>query len=105
MAWTIKKLKDLKTINGLIEDLHEDADRMGDPFLNQSFITELERQRAEILEQIERLESPLHRAIILKRYADGLKWDAVAGKLFISRATAFRLHKQAIKELERYDSN
>lgn len=82
-----EQLKKIKILKGLIICLREDAERMGSPFLNQSFITELERQRAEIL----------------KRYDDGLKWYEVAECLFISRATAFRLHKQAIKELEKYD--
>lgn len=42
-------LKNLKVMNGLVECLREDAERMGDSFLNQSFITELENQRAETL--------------------------------------------------------
>ena len=61
------------------------------------------RLNAEILQMIQSLE-PQEYQLILQRYLLGLKWEDIMARLYVSRATVFRWHKEILSKLSLPDS-
>lgn len=56
--------------------------------------------QAVIVGAIEALENEDYKTLLVYRYLKDMSWDSVAAKMFISRWTAMRWHKEAIELLE-----
>lgn len=110
-----ERLENLRPLAWLIEDLEQEREWAKATLtifpeqqkkwedMHQASIDELKSQRQATLDLIDRLDDLLQRDILLARYQDGMKWKDLAGRLFLSHATAHRLHRQAIEELEALD--
>ena len=62
-------------------------------------IAELEQKREEIRGAIERLENEDERLVLLYRYLQGMKWEAIAYELHVSLSTIKRWHKAALSKI------
>ena len=62
-------------------------------------IAELEQKREEIQSAIERLENEDERLVLLYRYLQGMKWEAIAYELHVSLSTIKRWHKAALSKI------
>lgn len=113
---TVKEqLNELKDLAPLIQSLEEELehdrplyarfpDRLAE-WEKQTLdsINQLKAKRQAVLDLIGRLDDPLHREILLVRYRDGTKWKDIPQRFQQSQANTYRLHKQAIEELERVE--
>lgn len=57
--------------------------------------------RNEVTKVVDLLENADQRLIIQLRYLEFIPWDHIEGKYPYSRSTIFRLHKQALKVIEK----
>lgn len=62
-------------------------------------IAKLEQKREEIRDAIERLENEDERLVLLYRYLQGMKWEAIAYELHVSLSTIKRWHKAALSKI------
>lgn len=60
----------------------------------------IELAKVEIMNLVSELENYDYQLILIYRYVHLNGWDEISSSLHISRATMFRYHKQAIKDLE-----
>ena len=63
-------------------------------------ILELEQKKEKIVNQINRLRSPLHIQILKMRYIDFLGWEKIAKQTKYSTRQIYRLHQNAIREFQ-----
>ena len=61
-------------------------------------ILELEQKKEKIVNQINRLRSPLHIQILKMRYIDFLGWEKIAKQTKYSVRQVYRLHENALRE-------
>lgn len=64
-------------------------------------IEEYEAAKAERIAKIHELDNPQQVAVLCARYIDGLYWWEIVEKLGISRATAYRVHGDALGEMNK----
>ncbi len=57
-------------------------------------------QKAEIVDTISQIESPEQRTVLEKRYLCFMPWEEVAARTNYSIQHVFRLHGQALKEVD-----
>ena len=62
--------------------------------------TRLDEIRESIIVAIEALENEDYKNLLVFRYLDGQPWEKVCEKMFISRWTAMRWHREALERLE-----
>ena len=56
-----------------------------------------EALRKEATAMIAQIESPDERDVLYKRYIESKTWEDIIIEMYVSRATIFRLHSQALK--------
>jgi DNA-directed RNA polymerase specialized sigma subunit len=102
-----QQLKELHVINLLIAALYETIERdrresayyQDDSYLYEE-IKELEERKQATLTLISELDDERQKAVLIERYLNGSKWEEVATAVNYSRNTVFRIHRQALKQLE-----
>ena len=57
--------------------------------------------KAEIWEQLDKLINERHKRILWLHYVEMKTWNVIAQKMYVSRRHIFRLHKDAIAELNK----
>ena len=62
-------------------------------------VSEGQAQRAEIAQAIERLQNPLHREILTRRYILGQRWEKIAAERGCNLRWIFRIHRAAVEKL------
>lgn len=65
----------------------------------KTLVSDLYDTQLRIENDIEKLDA-IERDLMRYRYFDGLKWEDVQKKLFISQKTCFRIHKKALDKLK-----
>lgn len=78
-----------------VEDLIDKERRLAD------LIQEYHEDRLARIDLINRLANDKHRSILAARYVDGLRWWTIQKRLKISESSIFRLHREAMEELEK----
>lgn len=94
-----EKLKELKTVTRLIEFLEQERQSAGYNNQLKDTILELKQIRQESLELIGRLEDQNQQDILIKRYLEGKRWKDIEKAVPYSRASIFRIHRQALARL------
>lgn len=61
---------------------------------------DLREQRREIADTAGSLECKDGMEVIIRRYIDGLQWKDVARAMHKSQSTVFRIHREAVDELD-----
>lgn len=61
---------------------------------------DLREQRREIADTAGSLECKDGTEVIIRRYIDGLQWKDVARAMHKSQSTVFRIHREAVDELD-----
>ena len=59
-------------------------------------VAELEEKRAKALMHLASLPDTRGTTLLIRRYVRGQSWKDIAAEMFISRASAFRIHKEAL---------
>ena len=62
-------------------------------------LAELESKRAEIMAAIRSVGDGEEMLILQYRYIDGMKWDDIADKMFLSKSTIKRKHEDALSKI------
>lgn len=102
--------KTTQTLTGMPSGSHDAGDKIGGYVSEMSElsalldkrISELTRQECWIIQQINKLDSGLHRSVLLIYYITGpigCTWDHVARQINYSVETVFRIHGRALQEL------
>lgn len=86
--------KDLSDLIAMLDSRSKEIERKTDKWVDM---------RDEARYMIGRMPDAMERNILILRYITNLKWDVVMEKLNISRATSFRLHKNAIYNFAKYN--
>lgn len=84
-------LQPIETMVCKIADLESDVAEMRQ---------ELQRAQAEIMILANDHLDADQAVVITRRYANMQEWDAIVGAMYYSRATVFRLHRDALAYLE-----
>jgi len=64
-------------------------------------IDELIKLKSEIEETINQVDDPVYQLILQMRYIDRKTWEEVARNVGYDRRTIFRIHGEALKEIEK----
>lgn len=102
--------KTTQILTGMPSGSHDAGDKIGGYVSEMSElsalldkrISELTRQECWIIQQINKLDSGLHRSVLLIYYITGpigCTWDHVAKQINYSIETTFRIHGRALQEL------
>ncbi len=67
---------------------------------NRKYALAPAEKRTEIENRIDALEDEDERVLLKKRYIDCLCWWKIEYDMHISRATAFRIHRNALEHLD-----
>ena len=55
--------------------------------------------KAEIMLTIETLDNEDYKNVLVLHYINGMPWEKIANKLYVSRRTVYRWHEQGLKEI------
>ncbi len=58
-----------------------------------------EKRMIAIRREIETIRDPIARMILIYRYLDGMTFDQISNKMYISERHVYRLHRAALQEL------
>ena len=64
-------------------------------------IEKLEAEKEEIYNIISAIENPTYKAILYKRYVQGMKWEDIELELNYANQSLHRLHIEAVKKVNK----
>lgn len=81
-------------------NIHKNEDAIIRVMDKEEQIKATQAKLGEVVATIDRIENPVHQAILVKRYISEKLWSEISAEIYISVTRLYELHRDALAEVE-----